>query len=78
MGDGKPVNYKDLALKVFWTGVATALALAVVLVSDAEVTGDVWWALPAVGVINAALAWVRQRVGATPPEAPNTNTSVLR
>lgn len=61
-----PINYKDILYKVFWTLAAGALtALAVWLAPIEEV-----WALALLPLINAALAWVRQRVGATPPDAP--------
>jgi hypothetical protein len=68
MGDGKPVNYKDIFVKVFWTAVAAALTAVAIAVPDIPV----WWAPLIIAPINAGLAWVRQRVGATPPEAPVT------
>ena len=58
-------NWRDVAFKAAWTGIAAVLGYALVAISPL----DTWWALPATMVINAALAYVRQRVGETPPTA---------
>lgn len=67
-GDGQKPNWKDIAFKVLWTAVAAVLAYAGTLIVDAPVV----WIPILTPVFNFATAWVRQQLGATPPEAPKT------
>lgn len=60
------VNLKDIGFKVLWTAISAALGVLLVVATDL----DAWYAPAVIAAINAALAWVRQKVGATPPEAP--------
>jgi hypothetical protein len=62
------VNVKDLAFKAAWTGVSAVLGY---LATEIAAIGAAWAPLAAMAV-NVALAWVRQKVGATPPDAPAT------
>jgi hypothetical protein len=63
MGD---VNPKDLAFKTVWTAIAAGLAFLGVELAEADAT----WVPLATPFITLALAWVRQQLGATPPDAP--------
>lgn len=58
------VNYKDIAFKVLWTGVAAGLAVAI----TATTTLTQWWAPMIAMGFNTALAWVRQQLGRTAPD----------
>ena len=60
------MNYRDMAFKLFWTMLNAALAAALVAVAEL----DVWWGALALAGLQFATTWVRQKVGATPPEAP--------
>jgi hypothetical protein len=60
------VNPKDLAFKVIWTAIAAGLAFLGTEVAELD---EVWVPI-ATPAINLALAWVRQLLGATPPDAP--------
>jgi hypothetical protein len=63
------VNWKDMLFKAFWTGVAAALGVLGVEVSDL----DVAYAPILIAGINYVLAFVRQQLGATPPDAPTVS-----
>lgn len=56
-------NYLDIIYKVFWTAISAGGGLAVVALADIPT----WWALPLATLLNAALAYVRQQLGETPP-----------
>jgi hypothetical protein len=59
-------NVRDIGFKMLWTAVAAGLGyLATVLVDI-----DAGWVPVAAAAVNAATAWVRQQLGATPPTAP--------
>ena len=62
------VNVKDMGLKLFWTMLNAGLALLIVEVTNA----DVAWGAVALAGLQLASTWVRQQLGATPPEAPPT------
>lgn len=61
-----PVNYKDILFKWFWTVANVGVAAAIVEVGDLEV----WWGALALSFLQIASTYVRQQLGATPPEAP--------
>lgn len=68
LGDGQPVNVKDMAFKLFWTLVPVVAGFVGASVTD--------WN-PAFGTTVAAVvqivtSFARQKLGATPPEAPPT------
>lgn len=60
------INWKDLLYKTFWTALSAALGVAATVVADLEAA----YAPVLIAAVNAALAWVRQQLGATPPDAP--------
>jgi hypothetical protein len=59
-----PVNYKDIALKLFWTLVVAGLGFLLPALTDLPY----WWAAPAIAVAQIALSYARQKTGATPPD----------
>ena len=64
--DQSTFNYKDMALKLFWTMLNAAVAFAIVYVTDL----DAAWGAVALAALQVASTFVRQKLGATPPEAP--------
>lgn len=62
------MNLRDMAFKLFWTLANVGLAAAVVAVGDLEPAPA--WGAVALAVLQLASTWVRQKVGATPPDAP--------
>lgn len=63
------VNWKDLAFKAFWTAASAALGVVAAWVADL----DAAYVPVLAAAVNYALAWVRQQLGATPPDAPPVN-----
>lgn len=61
------VNYKDIAFKGLWTGVAAGLGYLIAALADVPKE----WAVATTILANIALAWVRQRIGVTPPSLPS-------
>jgi hypothetical protein len=59
------VNYRDIVFKTAWTAAAAALGYVVVALTGRPE----WWAVVAIPAVNAALAWARQKAGATPASA---------
>jgi hypothetical protein len=57
------VNLRNVAFKAFWTAVSAVLGVVLVWLASAPYG----WAPVAIVVINAILAWVRERVGQTTP-----------
>lgn len=62
------VNVKDIAVKCVWTGVSGVLGY---LGTEVAAISAAWAPLIGMG-INIAHSWVRQKLGATPPDAPAT------
>lgn len=60
------VNPKDLAFKTLWTALAAGLSFLGVELAEV----DEVWVPVAMPWVTLALAYVRQRLGATPPDAP--------
>jgi hypothetical protein len=60
------VNPKDLLFKAFWTAVAAGLSFLGAELAD---VGEVWVPV-AMPWVTIALAYARQQLGATPPDAP--------
>jgi len=58
------MNYKDIGFKAVWTGVAAVLGYLLVVVPDLPTV----WAPVITLLLTAALAYVRQRTGKTPPD----------
>lgn len=62
----RPVNYKDIIFKVFWTGVAAAGGELVVVLADWNQAAAPFLIM----AINYGLALIRQYLGTTAPELP--------
>ncbi len=60
------INWQDIAYKTLWTALAAALGVLGTYALDAPTA----IAPIAIAVINAGTAWVRQKLGTTPPTAP--------
>lgn len=60
------MNYKDIGYKALWTGISAVLGYLLVVATPVTAA----WGPVAVVLINTALAFVRQQLGATPPDAP--------
>lgn len=58
-------NWKDIGYKVLWTMVNAGLAAVIVEMGSLEV----WWGAAVLAGLQVASAWVRQKMGATPPDA---------
>ena len=60
------INWQDIGYKTLWTALAAGLGVLGTYALDLPPA----FAPVAIAVINAATAWVRQRLGTTPPVAP--------
>ena len=59
------VNFRDLAFKALWTGIAAVAGFAAVAVADLPT----WWGPIVVMAATAVSAFARQKTGVTPPDA---------